>query len=455
MTDPIHAFVDHTLGVRFDELPASVVEAAKTFVLDTLGVGIGGSVGPMAGELIQSLGGQGGEARVWGTGEQLPAATAALHNAYRTHCTEFDCIHEAAVVHVMTVVLPAALSGAERQGGINGRQLIEAVVAGVDIAAGLGLAATTGLRFFRPATAGAFGGVAALGKIANLNRSQLLNAFSICYGQVSGTMQAHEEGSSLLALQIGFNARNAVTAVDLAKAGFTGPENVLHGRFGYFGLIEAKGDASEIASSLGRDWRILEVGHKPFPSGRATHGVIDACLVLKTRHGFDSGDIARVSIDVPPLVNQLVGRPPKTDMEINYARLCARYTAACALISGALSVDDFSAAAYARLEHQDLAGRIKLNPQSDLDPNALTPVNVKIAMRDGSELTETRADVYGSPSRAMTRRAQIDKLTGNCQRSAKPLNAVEVEQLGELVDGLDGLADVSDLVSATIPNAAR
>jgi aconitate decarboxylase len=457
MTDPIHAFVDHTLKVRFDDLPAPVVEAAKTFILDTLGVGIGGSTGPNARELVAALGDATaqGEARVWGTGESCSASVAALHNAYRTHCSEYDCIHEAAVVHVMTVVLSTALAGAERQGGIDGRRLIEAVVAGVDMTAGLGVAAKTGLRFFRPATAGAFGGTAALAKIVGLDADQMLHAFSLCYGQVSGTMQAHEEGSSLLALQIGFNARNAVTAVDLAKAGFTGPENILHGRFGYFGLIEAEGDATAIAETLGRDWRLLEVGHKPFPSGRATHGVIDACLVLKERHGLSADAVKSVRIDVPPLVNQLVGRPPKPVMAINYARLCARYTAACALIDGALEIDDFTDAAYARSAHQALAGRIEMVPDTALDPNALTPVTVTLEMTDGTTLTETRDEVYGNPTRPMTRAAQIEKLSGNCKRAATPLGGAEIDQLVACVDGLETLADVTDLVTATLPASAR
>ena len=36
-------------------------------------------------------------------------------------------------------------------------------------------------------------------------------------------MQAHLEGSPLLAMQIGFNARNAIVSCDMAAHGFTGP----------------------------------------------------------------------------------------------------------------------------------------------------------------------------------------------------------------------------------------
>ena len=46
MTEPALAserFAAHVAGVRFDDLPEPAVEAAKTWILDTLGVGIAGS----------------------------------------------------------------------------------------------------------------------------------------------------------------------------------------------------------------------------------------------------------------------------------------------------------------------------------------------------------------------------------------------------------------------------
>src|SRR5262249_61156618 len=106
----------------------------------------------------------------------------------------------------MTGVRPVALAGAERAKTVSGCDLIAAVTLGVDVAAGLGVAAATGLRFFRPATAGALGGAAALGKLMGLDRATMINAFSIAYAQLCGTMQAHSEGSPLLAMQMAFNA---------------------------------------------------------------------------------------------------------------------------------------------------------------------------------------------------------------------------------------------------------
>ena len=173
--------------------------------------------------------GEGAEAVVWGRGKRVPAPTAAFLNGFQAHCQEYDCVHEKAVLHPMATLLPAAIAYAERKGGISGRELIVAVAVGVDVAANLGVAAREGLKFFRPATAGGFGATAAIGRLAGFDADTLCNAFGIQYGQTSGTMQSHVEGSIVLPMQIGFNGRAALHACDIAATGLSGPRDVFEG----------------------------------------------------------------------------------------------------------------------------------------------------------------------------------------------------------------------------------
>ena len=241
-------FADHAAGTRFEDLPAEVVDAVKSFILATIGVGIAGSATPESRSLLEVARGWGAgeEAKVWGKGSGLPAGSAAMVNAHCVHCLEFDPIHEPAVVHAMTVVLPALLADVERRLArgetVSGRDLISAVAVGVDLAGGLGDVTTTALRFFRPGTAGIFGGVAAVANARRMDSARIADAFGIAYGDLSGTMQPHTEGSTMLPVQMGFNARGALTAIDLAAAGHTGPREVFEGSFGYFSLIETAGE---------------------------------------------------------------------------------------------------------------------------------------------------------------------------------------------------------------------
>ena len=443
--DAIARFAEHVAETRFEALPHEAVTAAETFVLDTIGVGIGGSSGPKAEELarLQAEPAPGAPAAyVWSHARRVAPEAAAMCNAYQVHNSEYDCLHEEAVAHVMSAVVPAAIAEAERSGGIDGRRFIEAVVVGVDVASNLGIASASGLRFFRPATVGAFGATAALAKLRGFAAARTVNAFSLAYGQLCGTMQAHEEGSMLLAMQMGFNARNAVIACDLAGIGVTGPQNILEGRFGYFTLYEGGGNPTAQAETLGRTWRVTELAHKPFPSGRATHGIVDGCLVLREQHDIDPGQIESVVARVPALVFQLVGRPPRVDMDTNYARLCARYVAARALIRGTVGFEDFEAEAYGDVASQRLAERISVEISDDENPHLLIPLTVEMRLNDGTVHSLRLDEVYGAMGRPMTRESQLAKFRANAEAAARPMPTERVDALIDVLGKLRKLDDV-------------
>ena len=263
LKDTIRLFADHVSRTSFEDLPDEAIRAARIFILDTIGVGLVGTNGPRVRDLIKSSASMMGDgsARCWGHQQTLSAPGAAMINGYQVHNSEFDCVHEIAVIHPVTVCLAALMAYADRTGNVSGRDLVTAVVLGVDTACHLGVATSTGLRFFRPATAGAFAAAAGLGKVLNLDADGQTNLFGHVYGQLCGTMQPHTEGSMLLGLQIGFNARNAVIAADLSSHEIPSIVNILEGPFGYFGMIEGEGDLDRVRYSIGRIWRITEVAH--------------------------------------------------------------------------------------------------------------------------------------------------------------------------------------------------
>ena len=168
-------------------------------------------------------------------------------------------------------------------------------------------------------------------------------------------------------------ADRAVLACDLAGLGVPGPRDVLEGPFGYFALFEGAHDLDRVIPDLGRIWRITEIAHKPFPSGRATHGIVDACLALRREHSVDESKVSRVTARVPPLINHLVGRPVTDNMDINYARRCACFAAARVLISGNLVYEDFSESGRQDPDTLSVARRVHIEVDDNPDPNALTP----------------------------------------------------------------------------------
>jgi aconitate decarboxylase len=437
---------------RAEKIPESARATCKIFLLDSLGVAVAGSTAPWTDSLValQSQWGTGTDARAWVFGDKFPAPAAAFCNAYQVHNSEFDCIHEAAVVHPMAVTLPALMAVAERNGGVSGSDFLAALTIGVEIACTIGIAATGGMRFFRPATAGAFGAVAAIGRLSGFNDDILRNAMGAVYGQLSGNMQAHTEGSALLAMQIGFNARNAVVACDMAASGIAAPRDMLEGEFGYFSLFEESHSFDSAVENLGRPWRITEVAHKPFPSGRATHGVLDAVLELQRAENFAATDVTRIDALVPPLTYQLVARPPRAGMTPNQARLCIPYVLARALRGGKLGVEDFTAAALADSETFALANKISVIREDNSNPSALAPVTVKVTLRDGQTLNRIQELIYGNPAKPMSRDAHLEKFRTNWGAGTVSLPPDNADRLIAQIDGIENVTDMREIVDLMV-----
>jgi len=433
---------------HFDE---EVVEAARCLLLDAIGVGI---VGKMTTESetafeIASAWGQGAESCVWGRpGHLLPAGSAAFVNAHQMHCLEFDAINEPAVVHPTTVVLPVIAAWTQRARSrfkqvISGSEFLSAFAVGIDIAAGLGDVVSTPLQFFRPATAGAFGGVAALCNLMRPAPDVATAAFGVVYGALSGTMQPHTEGAQVLALQVAFNARAAVHAMDLAAVGFRGPRFVLEGEFGYFRLIEAGGEPERLVAMLGRDSEVTRTSVKPFPSGRATHSALDGILQMREEHSIDPRDVDRVEVLVPPMVHRLVGRPPTSNLVPGAARLCLSYLVAHALYHGGIDLDAYRPACLHDGGVLDLASRIRVSADSNPDPNAFNPQTIMITLHDGRRLERTMVACLGSPERPL----DGDKLQAKFESNLAVAGRAEVAKaIRQRVDQILELQDVTALL---------
>ncbi len=446
--------VEQIAAARYEQLPEQSVASAKVFVLDTFGVALSGTRVPLVREL-QSLAatwGRGDAARIWGTGERVPTGTAAFINGYQIHNQEWDCLHEPAVVHPMAVVLSTLVAWAEAAGParpVSGRDLLLGCAVGVDVAATIGQSVRNRLQFFRPAMCGALGATAGIAAMLRLDAARTRSALGSCYSQLSGTMQAHVEGSPVLPLQIGFNTRAALNAIELATRGVQGPRDWLEGPFGYFALIDPDWTAEPFRQlTLGQ--RIAELSHKPFPSGRATHGGADGVLTLQRKHGFATEDVASVCVLAPPLVRQLVDRPPSADMAPSYARLCLPYVAATALLTGTVVVADFDPEKIALAERQALAARIRVLSDDNPSLNALAPQRIEIDLADGTRHAIDLPAVLGAPGRPLTREQHLTKFQRAAASGVHPLSAERATALTVAVESLESLADVRALVDCLL-----
>src|SRR5712675_649635 len=154
-------------ALRYEDLPASVVQQAKDCIIDTVAAGICGSALPWSRIVIDyaERTGPGGKCRIFGRGgPAVQAPAAALANGALAHAFELDSLtRPGAGAHPGATVLPPALAIAQERGA-DGRALIAAFVAGNEVMIRIGRATghTNEARgFHAPGTTGPFGGAVA------------------------------------------------------------------------------------------------------------------------------------------------------------------------------------------------------------------------------------------------------------------------------------------------------
>ena len=446
--------IEHVIGTKFKDLSPEAVKKTKIFLLDTIGCSLAGTSGPSAKEILNAakVWGEGKSSRVWGTHKALPHTSAAIVNAYQIHCLEFDCVHESGVLHPMSTLIGAALTEIDRQHyqgiQISGKDFIEAIIVGIDVSCSIAKSSNAPMRFFRPALTGGFGATASVAKLRRFGSKELHNALGVYYGQAGGNMQAHIEGSKVLGLQVGFGARNALVACDLAEKNIEGPKDFLTGKYGYFNLMEGEGlyDLDPAWQEWGRASRILEVGHKPFPSGRLTHYAIDALQNLKKTHGFMDHDVEKVICRVPPLTLRLVGRPYKENAQPNYAKLCLGYICALTLIYGEVSQEDFHPQKLSDKKIGILAKKITVELDDNKDLNAFGPQEITVFLKNNQKFKYSSTYAIGHPENPLNRKQQLDKFFYCWKMAENKIPHKNAEDIIHKIDTLENLNNATELI---------
>ena len=430
----------------------SAYDAAKTFILDSLGVGIAGSNAPFNEAVFKTAmrWGTAEDAHLWGRGIKAPTATAAYLNGFQIHSMEYDCVHEPAVVHPMATIFAVISAEADRQGGVTGFQLMEAVIVAVDVAVELGVAVTSPLKFFRPATAGLFGATLGIARLRGFDVATAMSAMGCALAQCAGVMQAHVEGKPTLPVQIAGAARAAVVACDLAESGLCGPESSLEGPFGYFNMFEDEADAALAAQSLGKIHRITEVSWKPFPTGRAAQGGIVLVQRLMEQ-GVTLDNLEELTLSAPPIIPRLVDRPIIDGMSANYARLCFPYLAPITLMRGLVGLGDFSQKDLDSPSIREAAAKIRIITNHITDPAEFVPQSMTARLISGEEKVAMIGKLFGSPADPLSNQQHLEKFRKCLSFGLSEVKAKDTaNRLISSVDNLeqsDNCADIFVLAS--------
>jgi 2-methylcitrate dehydratase PrpD len=304
-------------------------------------------------------------------------------------------------------------------------------------------------RHYHPTSlCGSFAAAAVAGKLHGLDENQLVHAFGICGSQAGGIIEYLADGSWTKRLHPGWAAHAGVSAVLLARSGFTGPETVFEGAHGFYQAFAGGVDQSQLAAllaTLGTTWEIGALTFKPYPCGSIAHPYMDCALRLRERHGIKPEEIVEVRCrtaagPVPRLWEPLAA---KHRPQNGYAaKFSLPYLLATILVKGRATLAEFTDDAVADDALLGVAARVHY----DLDPTIDYPRqfvgHIAVRLRDGRVIEEQKDHPRGGPDDPMTPTEIREKFRGNAalamssEQAQHVIAAVEALAMDQSVTGL-------------------
>ena len=310
---PLLALATFSSSLRIDACPAAVVAKAKALVLYAIAVGVTSARAPVLRQVAAAM------KREYGTadaatclldGSRAALGAAAFCNAVLCHVRIQDDAHPAG--HMGTVIVPAALAAAEVQHA-TGSDLLAAIISGYEVALRIGRdhAADLSLRGFRTTPIyGAFGAAAAGARLFSLNAQDTMHALATATHAVGALREFADAGTDEYPFQVGYAARNGLTAALLASEGIAGTATALTGRAGFFRAFgkRDKDYATRLLDGLGALYEMERVTYKPYPGGQWHRSVIDAFIALREQaHQTTGATLESAEVRMHPFEAKFLG----------------------------------------------------------------------------------------------------------------------------------------------------
>ena len=431
-------------GLAYEDIPATVRERVKDYILDAIASALAGNHGDEVKQiraLAQALG-NAAEASIIG-GDKLSLAGTTMLNAYLVTAVTVCDVHRPTLYHTTPEVVPPALAIAERDGA-NGRALLLAVAAGLETSVRIALA--TNYPAFRargwhsPGVVGPFGGAAALGKLLALDPEQQRNAFGLAGSQSAGTF-AHW-GTPTIKFHQCRGALSGLMAGLLAQQGFRASAEILaHPDGGIFNAYSDGGKPETVTADLGKRWMLEGIALRIWPAASSIQTAMTGLLALMQKHDLRPESVAEIRVGLSKTVYDMHGNLPWNDKF--KALLSAPYVMSIMLHDRRCWLEQFEPRRY-----QDPAvdkftrERVKVVMEPSIQGTAAI---VEIRTTAGTTLSDRRECAKGDPDDPLSR-AEIQEKLHIAAEGLLPRS--QVDRIIALVDGLEQLADVRELTTA-------
>ena len=382
------------------------------------------------------------QAAVLGRPDRVDMASAALINGITSHTFDYDDTHLKTIIHPAGPVASALLALGEHTGA-SGRQLIDALVLGIDVSCRVGNVMYPDhydRGWHITGSTGMLGAAAGCARLLGLDAQRTAMALGIAASQPVGMRE--QFGTMTKPFHPGAAARAGLMSALLAKNGFTASPKALEAPRGMIQTVSTKCDWREAADELGQRFEISFNSYKPFACGIVIHPSIDACVQLREQ-GVRPEQVQRIELKVHSLVLELTGK--KTPQDGLQAKFSVYHGCAAGLTFGRAAEDEFSDEVVMRPDMVALRAKVVATVDDAIDEAG---ADVTAVLNDGRRVHVFVEHAIGSLQKPMTD-AQLE---GKFHGLADPvLGAAPTARLIEACWQVGAAPDLRAITALAVP----
>lgn len=456
-------FTDRTIQIssyladlKYEDIPAEVVERAKIILLHTVGAALaakGSDVAKKADELALAVNnGVGGTVTRWAGEGKLSAVSAALLAGTLADALDWeDCSRTG---HPSAGVIPVALVTAEEKHK-SGKELIAAIVGAYELyqriadsvepdaekrKLGWGL---TSWQIFASTLAAA--------KVYGLDARKIDQAIGMAIEH--STIPASYHGTTMSDFyhyEYGYRARDGVIIAKAVEKGIHNQRDMLDvdGAQSYFGAMTNDPKPELLTKDLGKTYLIMDTLLKPWPANMWVQSALQAVVELVEENGIRAEQIAEIVVD--PAFKGRMDCPEDGWTSITHAEFSIPFVIASYLLDPVPGAQWYAPEKMTDPAVLALARKVKAGPSEmecprssfDLFRNGDFPVKtVTIRLEDGKEFSASCGKHPGHPHNMFTTEQAAERFRVQAR------NVLQGEKLEQAIEALLHVEDIEDVAS--------
>jgi 2-methylcitrate dehydratase PrpD len=465
-------------ALRFEDLPAAVVDKAKAVVNHAVTVAMAGFANARSAAARQAVlthesldarrVGRGRGATVWVEGTRTTRVGAAFANGVAVGVNN-QCDSYHMLTHPGVLIVPAGLATAEGEGR-TGRELLTALAAGYEVQCRCArdfIPSTPAHGFRASPVYGILGCAATTAKLLGLDGAQTVSAIALAASFAGSLIEGQRTGARDADFAEAQAARSGMWAATLAAQGFQGAPTALEGQGGFYNAFTGshrgeltysfhgplKADLDDVVADLGRRWEILDVKFKIYPTPGFNQPVVWLAHDMTARHGLKAEAIERMTLEM----NYLETLYPSPRFPCPPAPDGSGFGRTAYMLAYTVATGDYPVLERNVEDPRDAGATVSAEVMAQV---AALQQRVEILGVVGRECFAPRLTVLLRDGRRVTGEYQGRELMWDFARDARelrrflpglPITPARYDQLVDVIAKLDAATAVDDVVRLTLP----